>query len=108
MAGGRVDPSVRGDRHALLPRLPWRRFFRHPGLDRSASSLSKVTTGTGRNHVIPGVGAMLSSGNYMIQSQILILLAAVLAGVAVAKKYFFLGKLAGQEWPFDQIHQADY
>jgi len=53
------------------------------------------------------MGAVLHPGNHVVQRQVLTLLSAILAGISVPKQYLFLGKLARQERPFDQVDQSD-
>ena len=79
----------------------------HSGFNRGAPRLSQVTTGTGSNHVVPGMGTVLRPGNNVVQRQVLTLLSAILAGVSVPKQYLFLGQLARQERTFDQVDQSD-
>ena len=50
---------------------------------------------------------VLTAGDYVVQGQVLRLLAAVLAGKPVAQKHFFLGELAGEERTLYQIDQPD-
>ena len=79
----------------------------HSGFNRGAARLSQVTTGTSGHHVVPSMGAVLRPGNHVVQRQVLTLLSAILAGISVPKQYLFLGKLARQERPFDQVDQSD-
>ena len=86
---------------------PGRLVKGHSGFHRCPPCFPQIAAAAGGNHILPSVAAVLATGYHVVQSQVLGLLAAILAGEPVSQEHLFLGQLPGQERPFDHVDQPD-
>ena len=80
---------------------------RHGGFLRSSIALAHIAAEAGRGHVLPGVTTSPTAGHHMVDGQLIVTTAAVLASVVVTLEEIATREGQLTKWNADVLPQAN-